>query len=335
VCKTPSPAGPIPIPYVNIAKTSDLADGSKKVKIEKNPAALKSSNLSMSSGDEPGSAGGIISSKIKGKATWATSSMDVKIEGKGAVRFLDVVQHNGNSFNTAFIQMGGTGFAYGDDFEDDCTLCGKPPDKHRVLELKEGSAKEAAEILKKLHQDPPKYLKVKRTIKPGFMVGVLVCNCKKWATTSGNTPGPFGDAAPGCEIVKGGKVSAADLGGDDEAAVKKIQDGFDLATQKRADGEEGYSFPGACAATKLMKAAKGHEMLSMTEVYFQGGETWVKDYDVLKTKPTVPQTKGPMSFRGFSKTDADRGATNRAVASCHSCQLIVPFTLCKLEDWQC
>ncbi len=25
VCKTPSPAGPVPIPYVNVAKTSDLA----------------------------------------------------------------------------------------------------------------------------------------------------------------------------------------------------------------------------------------------------------------------------------------------------------------------
>lgn len=33
VCKTPSPAGPIPIPYPNIAGTHDLSKGSKKVKI--------------------------------------------------------------------------------------------------------------------------------------------------------------------------------------------------------------------------------------------------------------------------------------------------------------
>ena len=33
VCKTPSPAGPIPIPYPNIAKSSDTAKGTKKVKI--------------------------------------------------------------------------------------------------------------------------------------------------------------------------------------------------------------------------------------------------------------------------------------------------------------
>ena len=30
VCKTPSPAGPIPIPYPNIAKSSDTANGTKK-----------------------------------------------------------------------------------------------------------------------------------------------------------------------------------------------------------------------------------------------------------------------------------------------------------------
>ena len=67
VCKTPSPGGPIPIPYVNIAMDSQLAEGSTKTKIEGNPIALESSNISTSSGDEPGTAGGIMSSKFKGK----------------------------------------------------------------------------------------------------------------------------------------------------------------------------------------------------------------------------------------------------------------------------
>ena len=31
VCKTPSPGGPIPIPYPNTAKSSDTADGSSSV----------------------------------------------------------------------------------------------------------------------------------------------------------------------------------------------------------------------------------------------------------------------------------------------------------------
>lgn len=83
VCKTPSPAGPVPIPYVNVASDSDLADGTKSVTIAGKSVAIASSNLSTSTGDEPGTAGGIISSKNKGKLTWATASGDVCFEGKG------------------------------------------------------------------------------------------------------------------------------------------------------------------------------------------------------------------------------------------------------------
>lgn len=34
VCKTPSPGGPIPIPYPNIGQSSDTSKGGKKVKVE-------------------------------------------------------------------------------------------------------------------------------------------------------------------------------------------------------------------------------------------------------------------------------------------------------------
>jgi hypothetical protein len=57
VCKTPSPGGPIPIPYPNIGKSSDTAKGSKKVKMDGNPIMLKNSNFKTSIGDEPGIAG--------------------------------------------------------------------------------------------------------------------------------------------------------------------------------------------------------------------------------------------------------------------------------------
>lgn len=152
VCKTPSPVGPVPIPYVNIAKSGDLADGTKSVTIEGNSVAVESSNLSTSTGDEPGTAGGIISSKNKGKLTWKTSSLDVKFEGKGVVRFGEVTLHNGNSFNTAFIQNGGTGFAYGDDFQNSCPICGESPDKHAVKEKVEGSLRVAMDILGELNK---------------------------------------------------------------------------------------------------------------------------------------------------------------------------------------
>ena len=58
VCKTPSPGGPVPIPYPNIGKSSDTSKGSKKVKMNGNPIMLKGSNFKMGTGDEAGTRGG-------------------------------------------------------------------------------------------------------------------------------------------------------------------------------------------------------------------------------------------------------------------------------------
>src|SRR5690606_3885875 len=68
VCKTPTPGGPVPIPYPNIALSADTAKGTKKVKADGQPICVKDSNFKTSTGDEPGSAGGVVSSKTKGKA---------------------------------------------------------------------------------------------------------------------------------------------------------------------------------------------------------------------------------------------------------------------------
>lgn len=95
VCKTPSPAGPVPIPYPNIARSSDTAKGTKKVKCDGNSVCVKDSNFSMSTGDEAGSAGGgVASNKIKGKAEFVNVSSDVKFEGKGVARAFDPMLHN-------------------------------------------------------------------------------------------------------------------------------------------------------------------------------------------------------------------------------------------------
>ena len=90
VCKTPSPAGPVPIPYPNISMSSDLAKGTKKVKVDgKKMAAVKGSEYSMSTGDEPGTAGGVASSTFKKESSWILYSFDVKFEGKNACRLTD------------------------------------------------------------------------------------------------------------------------------------------------------------------------------------------------------------------------------------------------------
>ncbi|WAS98037.1 DUF4150 domain-containing protein [Nannocystis punicea] len=149
VCKTPSPAGPVPVPYVNAARTADLAQGARRTRIDGAPIALASSAIATSTGDEPGTAGGgVISSKIRGKLRWQSTSLDVKVEGKGVARFTDAVSHNGNTFNTSFFQRG-TGWAYGDDFTGPCPICRRGPASHRVPETAEshGRARELYEAL--------------------------------------------------------------------------------------------------------------------------------------------------------------------------------------------
>src|SRR5687767_11916008 len=95
VCKTPSPAGPVPIPYPNIAMSSDTASGTSSVKCDGNPTCVKDSNFKMSTGDEAGSAGGgVASNKIKGKAEFVNVSFDVKFEGKNVPRAFDLMLHN-------------------------------------------------------------------------------------------------------------------------------------------------------------------------------------------------------------------------------------------------
>ncbi|MEY4766817.1 MAG: hypothetical protein RI907_3490 [Pseudomonadota bacterium] len=95
VCLTPAPpAPPIPIPYPNIAQSSDTASGSSTVKCDGNPVCLKDSNFSTSTGDEAGTNGGVASGKTKGKAEFVNVSFDVKFDGKGVARAFDPMLHN-------------------------------------------------------------------------------------------------------------------------------------------------------------------------------------------------------------------------------------------------
>src|SRR5437588_9514289 len=80
VCKTPTPGGPVPIPYPNIAKSSDTAMGSTQTTMDGNPIMLKGSIYALSTGDEAGTVGGVVSGVIKGKAEFLAYSFDVMVE---------------------------------------------------------------------------------------------------------------------------------------------------------------------------------------------------------------------------------------------------------------
>jgi len=95
VCKTPSPGGPVPVPYPNIATSDSLANGTKTVKADGgNMCAIKGSEYARSNGDEAGTAGGVKSSTNMKEAKWITYSFDVKLEGKNACRLSDKMTNN-------------------------------------------------------------------------------------------------------------------------------------------------------------------------------------------------------------------------------------------------
>ncbi|CAK8712884.1 DUF4150 domain-containing protein [Candidatus Electrothrix aarhusensis] len=108
VCKTPSPGGPVPIPYpVIVSMSNTLKKGTKTVKVDgKKMAAVKGSEFSRCNGDEPGTAGGVKSSTNMKEATWLLYSFDVKLDGKNACRLSDkMMMNHGNTACLAGIQQ--------------------------------------------------------------------------------------------------------------------------------------------------------------------------------------------------------------------------------------
>jgi hypothetical protein len=129
VCKTPSPGGPVPVPYPNIAMSMDMMKGTTTVKADGGMmCANYGSEFFKSTGDEPGVAGGVVSSTFIKEATWITFSFDVKLQGKAACRLTDKMFHNHqNTVNMAgeiqvglMVEMAPPG---------DCT-----PEQHRKLQ---------------------------------------------------------------------------------------------------------------------------------------------------------------------------------------------------------
>ena len=101
VCLTPSPGGPVPVPYPNIAMSKDLILGTKTVTVDGVPIALSDSEFATSTGDEGGTAGGgVVSAMIKGKAKFVNYSFDVLVEGKNVPRLTDPMTLNNNAPNT-------------------------------------------------------------------------------------------------------------------------------------------------------------------------------------------------------------------------------------------
>jgi len=127
VCKTPSPAGPVPIPYPNVAQSSQALGTESTVLNGGQALCHKDSYFLPSSGDEAGAAGGVVSSKIKGKAEFVNFSFNVMIGGKPAVRALDPMLHNDkNTPPFPLVQPPLPGLPPNIAANAECLVCHKP-----------------------------------------------------------------------------------------------------------------------------------------------------------------------------------------------------------------
>jgi hypothetical protein len=94
VCKTPTPGGPVPVPYPNIGKSSDTSAGPTSVLVDGNMPMVKGAKYSTTTGDEAGTVGGVLSSTTKGEAEFMVYSFNVMIEGKNVCRLGDPMFQN-------------------------------------------------------------------------------------------------------------------------------------------------------------------------------------------------------------------------------------------------
>ena len=101
VCKTPTPGGPVPMPYPNMAQLMQASQGtcSQKVKVMNKPVATLKTEIPMSSGDEAGTAGGVVSGRNKGPVKFLKGSMKVSVEGSPPVYHTCMAGQNGSNAN--------------------------------------------------------------------------------------------------------------------------------------------------------------------------------------------------------------------------------------------
>jgi hypothetical protein len=97
VCLTPAPPGPpVPVLYVSMADLVQTLPPScsQKVKIENQGVLTVKSTIPVTSGDEAGANGGVMTGTIKGKAAFKKGCVKVMVEGANVVHQNCPTDHN-------------------------------------------------------------------------------------------------------------------------------------------------------------------------------------------------------------------------------------------------
>ena len=101
VCNTPTPAGPVPIPYPNIDQgmTANPATASLKVFYNGAPAHHLNTVGTISSGDNAGVNLGVASGTVMGPRRHVIGSFSLLVQGMPATKMTGMTGQNGMSMN--------------------------------------------------------------------------------------------------------------------------------------------------------------------------------------------------------------------------------------------
>lgn len=94
VCLTPTPAGPVPIPYPNIAMGPTAVGFVPNVLFMGTPAHNLGTVIPMTNGDNPGVAMGVASGTVMGPSRHLTGAFTVLVGGMPASRLTSVSLQN-------------------------------------------------------------------------------------------------------------------------------------------------------------------------------------------------------------------------------------------------
>jgi hypothetical protein len=99
VCLVPATPSPVPTPFPNTGQCRD-ADGTVgKVLADNKEVLVQPSTLPMSSGDEAGTGGGVVSGVSRGQISFKSASAKVYAGGKKVVLHTAATAHNGVNAN--------------------------------------------------------------------------------------------------------------------------------------------------------------------------------------------------------------------------------------------
>jgi uncharacterized Zn-binding protein involved in type VI secretion len=323
VCKTPSPGGPVPIPYPNMSADSNLTKGAATVKINGNPVANTDSQLSRSNGDEAGVAGGIVSSKNMGAFGWPVGSIDVQAEGKGVVRLLDSCLTNGNTYNTTGVDDGEKELRYGDDLKcprPNCKL-GHVIEKHRIPESKaSGIAEECRNFCDEVDNavaGSSNSFRKRWNRGAGHMVGVGRCMCGKLYKA---ISGPPADAGHPLATLVGSCNDIGPLAAD--PFMTDVRGGLDNWS---------------CAALKIISNASGHKIIALSEKWIgtrmedgsRRGKTYMQHLERVQTSLGF-SIQIPLPHDKIPGAPDEPIPSGGSVPSCGRCQTYLPAVICEM-----